>query len=145
MALETSAEQPVPVRTVLQLVAGWIGRLGRVWVEGQIAEYNRRGGTVYLTLRDPIAAVSVQVVATRPVYDATAPVEGARVVVWARPDFNASRGSFMLTALEIRAVGIGELLARLERLRRELAAEGLFSNERKRLLPFLPRVIGLIC
>jgi exodeoxyribonuclease VII large subunit len=145
VALETSAEAPVPVRTVLQLVGGWIGRLGRVWVEGQIAECSRRGANVYLTLRDPIAAVSVRVVATRPVFDATAPAEGARIVVWARPDFNASRGSFMLTALEIRAVGIGELLARLERLRRELAAEGLFSSERKRLLPFLPRVIGLIC
>jgi len=135
----------VPVRTVLQLVGGWIGRLGRVWVEGQIAECSRRGTNVYLTLRDPIAAVSVRVVATRQVFDVTAPAEGARVVVWAKPDFNASRGSFLLTALEIRAVGIGELLARLERLRRELAAEGLFSTERKRLLPFLPRVIGLIC
>ncbi|HZR52492.1 MAG TPA: exodeoxyribonuclease VII large subunit [Streptosporangiaceae bacterium] len=145
MPLETSAEAPVPVRTVLQLVGGWIGRLGRVWVEGQIAECSRRGTNVYLTLRDPIAAVSVRVVATRQVFDVTAPAEGARVVVWAKPDFNASRGSFLLTALEIRAVGIGELLARLERLRRELAAEGLFSTERKRLLPFLPRVIGLIC
>jgi len=143
--LETSAEAPVPVRTVLQLVGGWIGRLGRVWVEGQIAECSRRGANVYLTLRDPIAAVSVRVVATRQVFDVTAPAEGARIIVWAKPDFNASRGSFMLTALEIRAVGIGELLARLERLRRELAAEGLFLTERKRLLPFLPRVIGLIC
>ena len=145
MALETSAEQPVPVRTVLQLVGGWIGRLGRVWVEGQIAECSRRGANVYLTLRDPIAAVSVRVVATRQVFDPVAPDEGARIIVWAKPDFNASRGSFMLTALEIRAVGVGELLARLDRLRRELAAEGLFSAERKRLLPFLPRVIGLIC
>ena len=145
MALETSAEQPVPVRTMLQLVGGWIGRLGRVWVEGQIAECSRRGANVYLTLRDPIAAVSVRVVATRQVFDPVAPDEGARVIVWAKPDFNASRGSFMLTALEIRAVGVGELLARLDRLRRELAAEGLFSAERKRLLPFLPRVIGLIC
>ena len=145
MALETSAEQPVPVRTVLQLVGGWIGRLGRVWVEGQIAECSRRGANVYLTLRDPIAAVSVRVVAPRQVFDETAPAEGARVVVWAKPDFNASRGSFMLTALEMRAVGLGELLVRLERLRRELAAEGLFSAQRKRVLPFLPRVIGLIC
>jgi len=145
VALETSAEQPVPVRTVLQLVGGWIGRLGRVWVEGQIAECSRRGANVYLTLRDPIAAVSVRVVATRQVFDPVAPDEGARIIVWAKPDFNASRGSFMLTALEIRAVGVGELLARLDRLRRELAAEGLFSAERKRLLPFLPRVIGLIC
>jgi len=145
MALETSAESPVPVRTVLQAVSGWIGRLGRVWVEGQIAEAKKRGSTVFITLRDPIAAVSAQVVCTRQVFEVTNPQEGARVVVFVKPDFNATRGSFAFTALEIRAVGIGELLARLERLRRELAAEGLFSSERKRRLPFLPAVIGLVC
>ena len=145
MALETSAEAPVPVRTVLQAVGGWIGKLGRIWVEGQIAECKKRGNTVYLTLRDPIAAVSAQVICTRQVFDAVSPTEGARVVIFVKPDFNATRGSFALTALEIRAVGIGELLARLERLRKELAAEGLFSAERKRALPFLPSVIGLIC
>jgi exodeoxyribonuclease VII large subunit len=145
MALETTAEAPVPVRTVLQAVGGWIGRLGRIWVEGQIAECKKRGNTVFLTLRDPIAAVSAQVICTRAVFDAVSPTEGARVVMFVKPDFNATRGSFALTALEIRAVGIGELLARLERLRKELAAEGLFSAERKRSLPFLPGVIGLIC
>ena len=147
MTLETSAEAPVPVRTVLQLVGGWIGRLGRVWVEGQIAECTVRGSAVFLTLRDPIAAVSVRVICSRQVFDAAEPppAEGARVVIWARPDFNANRGSFALSALEIRAVGVGELLARLERLRRQLASEGLFSAERKRVLPFLPGVIGLIC
>ncbi len=147
MTLETSAEAPVPVRTVLQLVGGWIGRLGRVWVEGQIAECTVRGSAVFLTLRDPVAAVSVRVICSRQVFDAAEPppAEGARVVIWARPDFNANRGSFALTALEIRAVGVGELLARLERLRRQLASEGLFSAERKRVLPFLPGVIGLIC
>jgi exodeoxyribonuclease VII large subunit len=126
-------------------VSGWIGKLGRVWVEGQIAECKKRGNTVFLTLRDPIAAVSAQVVCTRQVFEATSPQEGARVVIFVKPDFNATRGSFAFTALEIRAVGIGELLARLERLRRELAAEGLFSAERKRPLPFLPAVIGLVC
>ncbi len=147
MALDTSADSPVPVRTVLQLVGGWIGRLGRVWVEGQIAECAARGSTVFLTLRDPVAAVSVRVICTRQVFDAAQPppADGDRVVIFARPDFNANRGSFALAALEIRAVGVGELLARLERLRRQLAAEGLFSPERKRALPFLPRVIGLIC
>jgi len=147
VTLDTSAEAPVPVRTVLQLVGGWIGRLGRVWVEGQIAECAMRGSAVFLTLRDPVAAVSVRVICSRQVFDAAAPspAEGARVVIWARPDFNANRGSFALTALEIRAVGVGELLARLERLRRQLASEGLFSAERKRALPFLPGVIGLIC
>jgi exodeoxyribonuclease VII large subunit len=147
MPLETSAESPVPVRTVLQLVGGWISRLGRVWVDGEIAECARRGGTVFLTLRDPAAAVSVRVVCTRAVFEATdpPPAEGARVVVHAKPDFNAARGSFSLTGLEIRRVGIGELLARLEQLRRRLGAEGLFAAGRKRPLPFLPRVIGLIC
>jgi exodeoxyribonuclease VII large subunit len=145
MALETSAEAPVPVRTVLQAVGGWIGKLGRIWVEGQLAECKRRGNTVFVTLRDPIAAVSAQVICSRQVFDAVSPAEGARVVMFVKPDFNATRGSFALTALEIRAVGIGELLARLERLRKELAAEGLFSAERKRGLPFLPGVIGLVC
>jgi exodeoxyribonuclease VII large subunit len=147
MPLQTSAESPVPVRTVLRLVGDWVGRLGRVWVEGQIAELSRRGGTAFLTLRDPVAAVSVRVICPRPVLDAAdpPPAEGARVVVWAKPDFNTARGSFGLAAAEIRAVGIGELLARLERLRRELAAEGLFASERKRPLPFLPRAVGLIC
>jgi exodeoxyribonuclease VII large subunit len=147
MPLETSAEAPVPVRTVTRLVGDWIGRLGRVWVEGQIAEMSRRGATVFLTLRDPIAAVSVRVICAASVLDATQPPpgEGARIVVWAKPEFNAARGSFALAAAEIRAVGIGDLLARLERLRAELAAEGLFRAERKRPLPFLPDTIGLIC
>jgi exodeoxyribonuclease VII large subunit len=147
MPLETTPESPVPVRTVLRMVGEWVGRLGRVWVEGQIAELNRRGNAVFLTLRDPVAAVSARVVCTRAVFDANdpPPAEGARVVIWARPDFNVARGSFSLTALEIRAVGVGELLARLERVRRTLAAEGLFAAERKRPLPFLPGMIGLIC
>jgi exodeoxyribonuclease VII large subunit len=147
MPLETSAESPVPVRTALRLVGEWIGKLGRVWVEGQIAELSKRGSTVYLTLRDPVAAVSVRVICPRQVFDSAepGPAEGARVVVWAKPDFNMGKGAFSLNALELRAVGVGELLARLERLRRELAAEGLFAAERKRRLPFLPKVVGLIC
>lgn len=147
MPLETSAEAPIPVRTVLRLVGDWIGRLGRVWVEGQIAELTKRGGAVYLTLRDPVATVSVRVICPRPVFDAAdpAPAVGARVVVWTKPDFNMTRGAFSLSALELRAVGIGELLARLERLRRTLAAEGLFAAERKKRPPFLPAAVGLIC
>jgi exodeoxyribonuclease VII large subunit len=145
MPLETSPESPVPVRTVLQLVGGWIGKLGRVWVEGQIAECTKRGGTVYLTLRDPVAAVSTRVTCARGIYEVTDPQVGARVVIHAKPDFNPTRGSFALAALEIRAVGLGELLARLERLKKQLADEGLFDPARKRRLPFLPHCIGLIC
>ena len=147
MPLQTTAESPVPVRTVLRLAGEWVGKLGRIWVEGQIAELTRRGGTVFLTLRDPVAAISVRVICARAVLDAAdpPPAEGARVVVWAKPDLNTARGSFSLTGIEIRAVGIGELLARLDRLRRSLAAEGVFAAERKRPLPFLPATVGLIC
>jgi exodeoxyribonuclease VII large subunit len=124
MPLQTAPESPVPVRTLLRLVGDWVGRLGRVWVEGQIAELTKRGNTAFLTLRDPVAAVSVRVICARTVLEAADPPpgEGARVVVFAKPDFNTARGSFSLAATEIRAVGIGELLARLERLRRSLGA-----------------------
>ena len=125
MALETSADSPVPVRTVMRLVGEWIGRLGRIWVEGQIAELTRRGGTAFLTLRDPVAAVSVRVICPRTVLDASdpPPAEGARVLVWAKPDFNANKGSFSLSAVEIRAVGIGELLAQI--IAERLVTEGV--------------------
>ncbi|MEU5991558.1 exodeoxyribonuclease VII large subunit [Spirillospora sp. NPDC047418] len=147
MAMETTAESPVPVRAVLQAVSGWIGRLGRIWVEGQITDLNARGGTVYMTLRDPVANMSVRVVGPRAVVEAAGPAvtDGARVVVHAKPDFWINRGTFSLSVLEIRPVGVGELLARLERLKQVLASEGLFRPERKRPLPFLPGRIGLIC
>ncbi|MDF5754710.1 exodeoxyribonuclease VII large subunit [Spongiactinospora sp. TRM90649] len=147
MAQKTSPEQPIPIRTVLQMVAGWIGKLGTIWVEGQITELIARGGTVFMTLRDPVANVSARVTCPRGVYEATVPrpVDGARVVVHVKPDFWVNKGSFAFTALEIKPVGVGELLARLERLRQVLASEGLFATDRKRRLPFLPGTVGLIC
>lgn len=145
MALESSAESPVPVRTVARLLGGWIDRLGRVWVEGQVTGLRPRPGmsTVFLTLRDPVADVSIPVTASREL--CTGLTEGARVVVWAKPSYYLNRGSVALAALDIRPVGVGELLARLERLRGMLAAEGLFAADRKQPLPFLPRTVGLIC
>ncbi|MFD0774959.1 exodeoxyribonuclease VII large subunit [Streptomonospora algeriensis] len=147
MGMESSAESPQPVRVVMQAVGGWIGRLGRIWVEGQVAEMSRRGGTVFMTLRDPVANVSARVVCPVRVLEAVAPVPeaGARLVVHAKPDFYVARGTFSLLALEVRHVGLGELLARLERLRATLASEGLFADNRKRPLPFLPGTVGLIC
>ncbi|GAA3095041.1 exodeoxyribonuclease VII large subunit [Streptosporangium carneum] len=147
MSSKTTPEQPLPVRTVLQMVGGWISKLGTVWVEGQITELTARGGTVFLTLRDPVANVSARVTCPRGVYEATVPrpVDGARVVMHLKPDFWVNKGSFAFTALEMRPVGVGELLARLERLRQLLASEGLFGVDRKRRLPFLPGTIGLIC
>jgi len=146
--LESSPEQPLPVRTVARAIGDWVGRLGRVWVEGQITQLTRRPGqpTCFLVLRDPAAEMSLQVACPRALLDAVNPplTEGSRVVVWAKPEFRAQRGTLSLTAYDVRAVGVGALLARLEQLRQVLAAEGLFAPERKRRLPFLPGTVGLI-
>jgi exodeoxyribonuclease VII large subunit len=148
MGLETSPEKPAPVRQIANLIAGWVDRLGVVWVEGQIAQLSRRQGmnTVFLTLRDPVADVSVQVTCSRLLFDSLNPplVEGAGVVVHAKPSYYANRGTLSLRADDIRMVGLGELLARIERRRQLLAAEGLFAAELKRPLPFLPRCVGLV-
>jgi exodeoxyribonuclease VII large subunit len=148
MALQTSPEHPAPVRQINQAIGQWVDRLGAVWVEGQVTQISRRGGmnTVFLTLRDKLADISVPVTCTRGVVDSlpTPLVEGAHIVCHAKPSFWANRGTLSLSVREIRLVGEGELLARLERRRQLLAAEGLFAEELKRPLPFLPRNVGLV-
>ncbi len=130
-------------------MAQWIGQLGFVWVEGQVAQLSRRPGqrTAFLTLRDPSADMSLTVTCSVALLDGPAAglVEGAHVVVHARPQFFATRGTLSLAADQIRQVGVGELLARLEHLRGVLAQEGLFAADRKRPLPFLPGVVGVVC
>ncbi|MFP5023080.1 exodeoxyribonuclease VII large subunit [Pseudonocardia phyllosphaerae] len=142
----TSEENPWPVRTVARKIAEWIDRLGAVWVEGQLAQVNTRSATSFLTLRDPAADVSLQLTApsslVRDSGDAVA--EGSRVIVHAKPSFYLGRGTLTLRVDRIRAVGLGELLARIERLRRLLAAEGLFDPALKRRPPLLPHTIGLV-
>jgi len=149
VALDTSFEHPAPVRVVANAMTGYVNRLGAIWVEGQIAQLTRRPSTatVFMTLRDPLAEVSVQVTCHRSVLDAmpTPVTEGARVVVHAKFTYYVPRGSLSLQAREIRPVGVGELLARVEHLKRLLAAEGLLAAARKKPLPFLPACVGLVC
>lgn len=143
-----SPENPWPVRAVATRVAKWIDRLGTVWVEGQIAQLTMRpgSGTVFMVLRDPAADMSLTVTCARDLV-VNAPVnlaEGTQVIVFGKPVFYTGRGTFSLRVTDIRAVGVGELLARIERLRRLLDAEGLFDPRLKRRIPFLPSTIGLI-
>jgi exodeoxyribonuclease VII large subunit len=149
MAQESSPEEPLPVRTVSRMLADWIGRLGTVWIDGQVAEYRPRPGARnhYFVLRDTDADMSLTVMADVSVIGRLEPplAEGQRLLVNARADFYTGRGSLSMRAREIRAVGLGQLLEQLERLRATLAAEGLFEPSRKKPLPFLPRRIGLIC
>ncbi|GLP74071.1 exodeoxyribonuclease 7 large subunit [Mycobacterium antarcticum] len=143
-----SPDNPWPVRSVAMMVKDWIDRLGTVWVEGQIAQMNVRpnSATAYITLRDPAADMSLQITCPRDLVH-NAPVklaEGTQVIMHGRPTFFVGRGSFSLRVNQIRAVGIGELLARIDRLRKLLDAEGLFDPRLKRPIPFLPATVGLI-
>ena len=139
-------DNPYPVRSVATRVQGWIDKLGSIWVEGQLTEITVRGATTYMVLRDPAADMSLRVNCSSSLVH-SAPVkltEGVQVVVFAKPQFDPRRGSFSLRLNAIRAVGLGELLARIEMLRQVLHAEGLFDPRLKRPLPFLPNLVGLI-
>ncbi|HET9658078.1 MAG TPA: exodeoxyribonuclease VII large subunit [Kineosporiaceae bacterium] len=146
---DTTPQQPWPVRLLTAKLTDYIAKAPGVWVEGQVVQLVRRPGqpTCYLTLRDTDVDLSFQVTVHARVLDGLpGPLaDGAHVVVHARPQLYPRRGSLSLAADDLRPVGVGELLARLEHLRRMLAAEGLFAAERKRPLPFLPRRVGLVC
>ena len=146
---QTSAEHPWPVRLLTMKISDYVAKMPQVWVEGQVVQATRRPGTTtaYLTLRDTDVDMSLPVSAHVRLLDALPGglAEGARVVVRASPEFWTKRGVLQLQATDIRPVGIGELLARIEHLKRVLASEGLLDEHRKKPLPFLPRCVGLVC
>ena len=146
--LETSIDSPAPVRVVSEAIKEWIGKLGPIWVEGELSQVDDRKGStmIFMRLRDTSAEMSISVSCHRSVFAAVAPLPAnARIKVFSKVNFYTGNGSLSLNAREIHHVGIGELLARLEALKKILAAEGLFAASRKKVLPFLPRRIGLIC
>lgn len=148
-AADTTAENPWPLRLLSMKISDYVDKMSVLWVEGQVVQLTRRPGSsiAYLTLRDTDADMSMSVSIRVTALDAMrARVEpGLRVVLQAKPEFWVARGSLTLDARQIRPVGVGELLARIEHLKQVLATEGLFAPERKRPLPFLPRRVGLIC
>ncbi|CAN1488079.1 XseA Exonuclease VII, large subunit [Candidatus Nanopelagicaceae bacterium] len=144
---ETSSESPAPVRVVSEAIKEYIDRLGPIWIEGEISELNERsGGMAFMRLRDTSADMSISVMCYKTVLASVQPLPtNARVVIHAKPSWFTKNGSLTMSAKEIRQVGVGELLARLEALKEKLASEGLFNSDRKIALPRLPRTVGLIC
>jgi exodeoxyribonuclease VII large subunit len=144
---ETSSESPAPVRVVSEAIKDYVERLGPIWIEGEISELNERsGGMAFMRLRDTSVDMSLSVMCYKNVLAAVQPLPAnARVVIHAKASWFTKNGSLTMSAKEIRQVGVGELLARLEALKGVLAAEGLFSADRKVALPKLPRKVGLIC
>ena len=144
--LETSAESPAPVRVISENLKDYLDRLGPIWIEGEISEINERTGMAFMRLRDTSVDMSLSVMCHRTVLAPVSPLpQNARVVILAKVSFYTKNGTISLSAKEIRQVGIGELLARLEHLKQLLASEGLFALDRKKPLPLLPRRVGLIC
>ena len=148
MTLETSEQSPAPVRVISNLLHDYINRLSSIWIEGQVAQYRVRPGASvqFLTLRDTDAEFSLKIMVNSALIGAMDPplAEGQRIVIFGRCDFWAKQGSLQVVAREIRAVGLGELLAQLAALKEKLTAEGIFAPEHKKPLPFLPARIGLI-
>jgi exodeoxyribonuclease VII large subunit len=144
---ETSSESPAPVRVVSEAIKDYVDRLGPIWIEGEISELNERSGMMaFMRLRDTSVDMSISVMCHKSVIATVKPLpDNARVVLYAKPSFYTKNGSISFSAREIRQVGVGELLARLEALKNLLASEGLFDSDRKVTLPLLPKVIGLIC
>ena len=144
---ETSSEAPATVRVVSEAIKDYVERLGPIWIEGEISELNERSGMMaFMRLRDPSVDMSISVMCHKSVIAAVKPLpDNARIVMYAKPSWYTKNGSLSFSAREIRQVGVGELLARLEALKNLLASEGLFNSDRKVALPLLPKVIGLIC
>ena len=140
-------ESPVAVSHVSRMIGDYIARLGTIWVEGQLSEVNPGRGLTYLSMRDIEADAALKLYASPGVLEAVTPKieQGSRVIAQVKADWWARRGTMQFKVLQIRAVGLGELMARLEALKATLAAEGLFDAERKKPLPFLPRRVGLVC
>lgn len=148
-AADTTRDNPWPLRRLTENIKIYVDRMSTLWVEGQVVEYKPRPGTkmAFFVLRDIESDTSMTVTAWPSLIDASGPafVEGARVVTRVKPVFWERRGTLNLRAEEVVVEGLGDLLARIEMVRRRLAEEGLFAAERKKPLPFLPRTIGLIC
>ena len=139
---------PFSVRAISERIGAIVDSLDEVWIEGELSEINVRPGspTIFMRLRDTSADMSISVRCFKNVFDSIAPLEqNARVVIRSKPTWWTKNGSLSFNISEIRQVGVGELMARLEALKNLLAAEGLFDLERKQPLPFLPNVVGLIC
>jgi len=145
-AADTTPDRPWPVRHLAPKIADYIAKMPPVWVEGQVLNLKRWNTLYFLTLRDTDLDMSLSVTAPASAIDRLADklADGAHLVVHARPQFHAKKGTLTFAADDVRLVGLGELLARIEHLKGVLGAEGLFEPSRKRALPFLPAVVGLI-
>jgi exodeoxyribonuclease VII large subunit len=144
-----SPENPMQVRDAARSLADLINPLPAIWIEGEITQVKIRPNSdwVFLDLRDVAQEATLNVMLSKNALKISAlvPTSGMRVVINGKPEFWSNRGTLVIRAKAIQTLGLGELMLRLEELKQKLALEGLFAESRKRILPFLPNKIGLIC
>ena len=138
-----TSDAPWQVSALALELTNWIKRLGSIWVEGQLAKISKQGNNTFAELRDLKEDITISVHR----FGTPFPLDlenGDRVAVLIRPEYWKKAGRLSHNILEMRKVGLGELLERIQRLRAQLAVEGLSDPSRKQPLPFLPASIGLI-
>ncbi len=143
---DSSPESPWSLERLSESLGVYIDRLGSVWVEAEITQWGVSGGHVYGRIKDIEADVTVDITVWRSTRESIPESvgQGDRVIVKVKPNWYVRGGRLSMNVLEMRLAGLGELLAKIEALRAKLSAEGLFDLERKKPLPFLPQLIGLV-
>ncbi|MFV0373083.1 exodeoxyribonuclease VII large subunit [Microbacterium sp.] len=143
---ESTPQAPTSISRLNETIRDAVQRWGTVWVEGEITTWNVRGGHVFGRLKDAAtdAALSFRVWSSTRQRLAADLAVGDLVVACVKPDYFVKTGDFGFTVSAMRHTGLGDHLEKLERLRTQLRAEGLFDPSRKKSIPFLPQLIGLI-
>ena len=143
---DSSPEAPWSIQKLSELMGGYIERLGPVWVEAEITQWGQSAGNIFGKLSDIEADAQVSITIWRRTQENIPEglSQGDRVIAQIKPSWWVKGGTLSMNVLEMRHTGIGEILEKLEKLKAQLASEGLFDPERKKKLPFLPRLIGLV-
>jgi exodeoxyribonuclease VII large subunit len=118
---------------------------GQVRVRGEISGFKRHGsGHCYFTMKDENACIDAVIWRGNGAALAFCPEDGAEVIATGKLTTYPGRSKYQIVVERMELAGEGALLALLERRRKALAAEGLFDADRKRQLPFLPRIVGVV-
>jgi len=143
---DSSPEAPWSIQKLSELMGGYIDRLGPVWVEAEITQWGQSAGNIYGKLSDTEADAQVSITIWRRSQERIPEGlhQGDRVIAQIKPSWWVKGGTLSMNVLEMRHTGLGEILEKLEKLKAQLSSEGLFDQERKKTLPFLPGVIGLV-
>ena len=140
----SSELSPWPVSRLSLTLKEWIDRLGVLWIEGELASIKIGPSNMFGELRDLQIENSVSIHSWNVAKIPNDLKQGDRVLALIKPAFWPKGGKLTMQVIEMRKVGLGELLERIERLRAQLTVEGLTALERKQPLPLLPNKIGLI-